>query len=128
MTPTLTMQAIATRTSERVRAELLRHASPGGTGAARLVDRSGGDAGGGPGVTLSEKLFYVKATLGVASTSLLLLTPFAVNNVFQGRSLVGAGSLIHRRGPDGDGVEQQPRPLSPQPHVGEPGPGDPVLF
>jgi diguanylate cyclase (GGDEF)-like protein len=37
--------------------------------------------------------FRVEATLGVASTSLLLLTPFAVNNVLQGRHLVGAGSL-----------------------------------
>jgi diguanylate cyclase (GGDEF)-like protein len=37
--------------------------------------------------------FRTKATLGVALTALFLLTPFALNNFYQGRYLLGIGSL-----------------------------------
>jgi len=37
--------------------------------------------------------FRVAATLGVAAAGLLFLTPFAVNNLLQGRYLLGAGSM-----------------------------------
>lgn len=38
--------------------------------------------------------FRGKATVGVALTALLLLTPFALNNFVQGRVLLGVGSLV----------------------------------
>ena len=37
--------------------------------------------------------FLRKSTMGVAVTGLLFLTPFAINNFFQGRPVLGAGSL-----------------------------------
>jgi len=37
--------------------------------------------------------FRGKATLGVAVAALFLLTPFSINNFFQGRHVLGAGSL-----------------------------------
>lgn len=37
--------------------------------------------------------FLRKSTMGVAVTGFLFLTPFAINNFFQGRYLLGAGSL-----------------------------------
>jgi diguanylate cyclase (GGDEF)-like protein len=41
----------------------------------------------------SSSDFRRRATLGVAITVLLLLTPFAINNFVQGRAVLGAGSL-----------------------------------
>ena len=37
--------------------------------------------------------FLRKSTMGVAITALLFLTPFAINNFFQGRYVLGGGSL-----------------------------------
>lgn len=37
--------------------------------------------------------FLRKSTLGVAITALIFLTPFSINNFFQGRYVLGAGSL-----------------------------------
>ena len=37
--------------------------------------------------------FLRKSTMGVAVTALIFLTPFAINNFFQGRLILGSGSL-----------------------------------
>jgi len=38
--------------------------------------------------------FRIRSTLGVALSALFLLTPFSLNNIFQGRLVLGFGSLV----------------------------------
>lgn len=38
--------------------------------------------------------FRIKSTMGVAIVALFILTPFSLNNFFQGRYLLGVGSLV----------------------------------